>query len=118
MDLSGPKASDESLTARRTNLAEDDAVDFQPGLFSSSAMLPPTFSFPAVGPSPSPSRPPPVEIRGSGCVNELDEPTLSSRPPTLDLSPLRLLPPNLCLIPFLNLENWSRRSSMSASNRR
>jgi hypothetical protein len=29
-DLSGPKASAESLTPRRSNLAEADAVDFQP----------------------------------------------------------------------------------------
>jgi hypothetical protein len=34
MDLSSPKASDESLTARRTNFAGDEAVDFQSGLFS------------------------------------------------------------------------------------
>ena len=117
-DLSGPKASDESLTARRTNLAEDDAVDFQPCLFSSAAELAPKFSFPVLGPVPSCSRPPPVEPRDCGCGNELDEPTLSPRPLAPCLSPLRLLLPNRCLIPFLNLENESRRLSMSASSRR
>ena len=65
-DLSGPKASAESLTARRTNLAEDDAVDFQFGVFSSVAALAPTFSFSVLGPSPSCSPPPPVETPDSG----------------------------------------------------
>ena len=111
-DLSGGKASAESLTARRTNLAEDDAVDFQSGLFSFVVELVPTFSFSVLGPPPSCSRPPPMETRDSGCGNELDEPMLSSRPP--GLSALRLLPPNRCLKSFVNLENESRRSSMLA----
>ena len=34
--LSGPKASAESLTPRRSNLAAPDAVDFQLDLFSST----------------------------------------------------------------------------------
>ena len=38
-DLSGPKASVESLTPRRSNLAVADAVDFQFDLFSSTAAL-------------------------------------------------------------------------------
>ena len=114
-DLSGPKASAESLTARSTNLAEDEAVDPQPGLFSSVTALAPTFSFSALGPSPACSGPPPVETRDSGCGKEVDEPRLSSRPPGPGLSPLRLLLPNRCLISFLNLENLPRRSSMSVS---
>ena len=103
-DLSGPKASTESLTPRRTNLAEDDAVDFQSGLFSSAAQLAPAFSFSVLGLPPSCSRPPPVETRYSGCGNELDEPTLSSRQPGPDLSAFRLLLLKR-LTPFLNLEN-------------
>ena len=39
IDLSGPKASAESLTPRRSSLAETEAVDFQFGLFSSAATL-------------------------------------------------------------------------------
>ena len=116
-DLSGPKASAESLTARRTNLAEDDAVEPQSGLFSSTAVLVPTVSFLALSPLPACSRPPPVETRGSGCGKEVDEPTLSSRPPGPGLSPLRLSLPNRCLTSLLNLENLSRRSSMFVSNR-
>ena len=116
-DLSGPKASAESLTARSTSLAEDDAVDFQSGLFSSVAAPALTFSFSTLDPSPACSRPPPVETRGSGCGSELDEPTPSSRPPAAGLSPLTLLFPNRCLIPFLNLEYEFRRSSMLVSNR-
>jgi len=38
-DLSGPKASAESLTPRRSNLAVADALDFQFDLFSSAAAL-------------------------------------------------------------------------------
>jgi len=38
-DLRGPKASAESLTPRRSNLAVADAVDPQPGLFSFAAVL-------------------------------------------------------------------------------
>ena len=114
-DLSGPKTSAESLTPRRSNLADDDAVDFQSGLFTSAAPLPPTFSFSVLGPPPSCSRPPPVETRDSGCGKELDEPTLSSRPPGPGLSPLRLLLLNRCLISFLNLENEPRWSSILAS---
>ena len=115
-DLSGPKASAESLTARRTNLADDDTVDFQSGLFSTAVALAPAFSFSVSGPSPSCSRPPPVETRDSGWGNELDEPTLSSRPPGPGFSPLRWLLPNLRLVSFLNLENEARRLSMLASN--
>ena len=95
-------------------MAEDDAVDPQPGLFTG---LDPAFSPSVSGPSPPCSLPPPVETRDSGCGNELDEPTLSSRPPGPDLSPLRLLLPSRCLLSFLNLENESRMLSMSVSNR-
>jgi len=38
-DLSGPKASAESLTPRRSNLAATDAVDFQFDLSSSATAL-------------------------------------------------------------------------------
>lgn len=38
-DLSGPKASAESLTPRRSNLAVADTVDFQFDLFSSAKAL-------------------------------------------------------------------------------
>ena len=116
-DLSRPKASAESLTARRTNLAEDDPVDCQSGLFSSAAELAPTFLFSVLGPPPSCSGPPPVETRGSGRGNELDEPTLSSRPPGPGSSVLRLLLPNCCSISVLNRMNPSRRWSMLVSNR-
>ena len=107
-DLSGPKASAESLTPRRTNLAEDDAVDFQFGLRSSATELVPTFLSSVLDPLPSCSRPPPVEIRYSGCGNELDESTLSSRSPGPGSPAVRLLLP-MRLIPFLILENESRR---------
>ena len=90
-DLSGPEASAESLTARSTNLAEDDAVDLHPGLLSYVAALAPIVSFLTLGPSPSCSRPPPVETRGSGFGSKPDEPTLSSRPPGPGLSSLRLI---------------------------
>ena len=53
MDLSGPKVSAVSLTARSTNLTEDDAVDSQSGRFSSAAALAPMFSFSVVGPPPA-----------------------------------------------------------------
>jgi len=43
-DLSGPKASAESLTPRRTNLAVADAVDLQLGLLSSATALGPPLS--------------------------------------------------------------------------
>ena len=112
MDLSGPKASAESLTPRRAILAEDDAVDFQFGLFSSAAAPAPEFSFSGLVPSPSRSRPPPGGTRDSDCGSELDGPTFSSGSPGSDLSPLRLLFPSRCLISFLNLESESRRSSM------
>jgi hypothetical protein len=39
MDLSGPKASAESLTPRRSNLAVTDAVDFQFDFFLFAAAL-------------------------------------------------------------------------------
>ena len=38
-DLSGPKASAESLTPRRSNFAAENAVDFQFGLLSSATAL-------------------------------------------------------------------------------
>ena len=41
-DLSGPKASEESLTPRRSNLAAADVVDFQLDFFSSGATFGPT----------------------------------------------------------------------------
>ena len=115
-DLRGPKASAESLTARRINLAEDDAVDSQSGLFSSAASLPPTFSFSMLGPPPSSSRPPPVETRDSGCEIELGEPTLSSRSPSPASSALRMFLPSRCSIFFLNRENPPRSSSMLVSS--
>jgi hypothetical protein len=40
-DLSGPKASAESFTPRRTNLAVADVVDFQFTFFSSATALVP-----------------------------------------------------------------------------
>ena len=43
-DFSGPKASAESLTPRRSNLAVADAVDFQSRLFSFAAALGSTLS--------------------------------------------------------------------------
>jgi hypothetical protein len=42
--LRGPKASAESLTPRRSNLAVADAVDFQFDLFSSAALVSPLLS--------------------------------------------------------------------------
>ena len=44
-DLSGPKASAESLTPRRNNLAAADAVDLQLDLFSFAAAFGSAFSF-------------------------------------------------------------------------
>lgn len=38
-DLSGPKASAESLTPRRSNFAVADAVDLQPGLLPPATAL-------------------------------------------------------------------------------
>ena len=117
-DLRGPKASAESLTARRSNLAEDEAVDFQSGLFSFTPALDPTFSFSALDSSPSGSRPSPVVTRGSGRGSELDEFTPSPHLPTPGSFALCLLLPNRRLIPFLNLENEPRRSSILVVDRR
>ena len=43
-DFSGPKASEESLTPRRSNLVVADAVDFQVDFFSSAPALCPVLS--------------------------------------------------------------------------
>ena len=80
MDLRGPKVSAMSLTARSTNLTEDDVVDPQSSRFSSAAVLALMFLFLAVGPPPAYLRLPPVETRDSGCGKEVVEPTLCSCP--------------------------------------
>ena len=91
-DLSGGKASAESLTPRRSSLAEAGAVDLQPDFFLSVATL------------------------GSGCGSEPDAgPALSPCPV---FSALRLLPVSRYLTSFFSLENDSRRSSMSVSGKR
>ena len=82
-DLSGPKASAESLTPRRSSLAEADAVDFQSDLFlfSPAAALGSTLLPSALDPLPSCSRPLPITTRGSGRGSEPSPSALSTRPP-------------------------------------
>ena len=116
--LSGPKTSAESLTPRRSNLAEADAVVFQPDLFSSATATGSTTSSSALDPPPSRSRPSPVTTSGSGRgMSELDESALSSCPAAPVLSVLRFLPVSRYLTSFFSLENDSLRSSISVSGK-
>ena len=66
-DLSGANASVDSLTARRINLAPEDARDFKSNLSSSVVLLPTTGLgdpvFVLVSPSKTDRRPPGVEGR-------------------------------------------------------
>ena len=114
-DLSGPKASDELLTPRRTNLAEAVAVVVQSDSLSPLVALGPTLSSSAPGPSPPRSRSPLVTDRGG---SEPDDPTPSPCPPALAFSVLRFFPVRRCLICFFILESDPRMSSMLMSCQR
>ena len=96
----------------------EETMDFQSDPFSSAAASDSTLSLPTPDPGPPCSRLPPVTALSSGCGNEPDASTLSSRSPAAGLSVLRLLPFNRRLTPFFSLVKESRRSSMSVSDQR
>ena len=114
-DLRGPKASAESLTPRRTSLAEADAVDFQSDLLSSGAALCSMLSLTTSSSFPSCSRSLPAGTGVPGRESGPDRSTLSPLPPAPGFSPLRLLPVSRCLISFFILESDSRMSSIPVS---